>query len=81
MKSIQVPIDENLLRAIDQSVKKGFPSRSDFIRKACLFFLRHIEDLEKEKTYVEGYRRIPEKTDIAEGSARTAGFVLPPEEW
>ena len=61
MKTIQMTMDENLLKMVDQTTKKLKMTRSAFIREALLSSLRRIKTLEKEKRHREGYRKNPVK--------------------
>lgn len=81
MKTIQVPIEEELLKTIDEKANAKFKNRSDFIRKACRQFIKNLEEQEKENTYIKGYRKTPEKLKIAETSAKLASSVLKKEDW
>ena len=81
MKTVQVPIEEELLKTIDEKAHTGFKNRSDFIRKACQHLIKSLEEQEKENAYVRGYQKIPEKVKVAEVSAKLASSVLKKENW
>ncbi len=81
MKTIQVPIEEELLKTIDEKAHLRFRNRSDFIRKACQQFIKNLEEQEKENTYVKGYQKTPEKLKVAGVSAKLASSVLKKEDW
>ncbi len=81
MKTIQVPIEEKLLKTIDEKTHLRFKNRSDFIRKACQQFIKNLEEQEKENTYIKGYQKTPEKLNIAKVSAKLTSSVLKKEDW
>lgn len=81
MKTIQVPIEEKLLKTIDEKARLRFKNRSDFIRKACQQLINNLEEQEKENAYVKGYRKTPEKVHIAEASVKLASSVLKKGNW
>ncbi|MDD5454308.1 MAG: ribbon-helix-helix domain-containing protein [Candidatus Ratteibacteria bacterium] len=81
MKTIQVPIEEELLKTIDEKAQSRFKNRSDFIRKACQQLIKNLEEQEKENTYAKGYQKTPEKVKVAEVSAKLASSVLKREDW
>lgn len=81
MKVVQVPMDENLLKAVNREARASRSTRAALIRAACEDYLRKIEEQELERRYVEGYRRRPEKPDLGRAGAKLAAQVLPEEEW
>ena len=81
MKTIQVPMEEKLLKTINEKTNSGFKNRSDFIRKACQYLIKCLEEKEKENIYTKGYHKMPEKIKIAETSAKLASKVLNKENW
>jgi metal-responsive CopG/Arc/MetJ family transcriptional regulator len=81
MRTIQVPIEEELLKTIDEKAHLRFRNRSDFIRKACQQFINNLEEQEKEKIYVKGYQKTPEKVKVAEVSTKLASSILKKENW
>lgn len=63
MKTIQMTIDENLLRQVDEATKKIKTSRSEFIRRALKQLLNILDVREMEKSHREGYQKFPVKAD------------------
>ncbi len=59
MRTVQITIDEALLRRVDRATQKlGIP-RSDFVRQALELSLRNLAMDELERQHREGYRRTP----------------------
>jgi hypothetical protein len=81
MKIIQVPMDENLLHAVNRQAKAQRATRAALIRTACQEYLQKLEEDELDRRYVEGYRRKPEKPDLGKAGARLAAQVWPREDW
>ncbi len=80
-KVIQVPIDEGLLKDLNNLSKKRHKNRSELIRQACLLYLREIEYQELDRLYQQGYTRIPEEQATGEMQVAISGEVLPRESW
>jgi metal-responsive CopG/Arc/MetJ family transcriptional regulator len=80
-KVIQVPIDEELLRALDRVSRDRHASRSEVIREACRRYLRAVRQDKLDRVYEEGYRRAPESPSLGETQAALASSVLEPEDW
>lgn len=80
-KVIQVPIDERLLKDLDNLSKKQHQARSELIRQACLHYLREIEYEELDRAYQEGYMRIPEEPTIGEAQLAMLDEVIAEEAW
>ncbi len=80
-KVIQVPVDEELLKNLNKLSKKQRKARAEIIRQACLTYLEQADEEEMDRQYEEGYRRIPETTEIAESQEAMLGEVLPKESW
>jgi len=80
-RTIQVPIDEPLLEALDEASDEQGTSRSALIRAACREFLRLLHERKLDEQYVEGYRRIPDDPAVGEAQLRMLAEVLPEEEW
>lgn len=80
-KIIQVPVNEELLTALDALSKARGRPRSEIIREACRAYLRRVDEARLEEAYVQGYRRLPEETGLGEAQVALTGDVLPPEEW
>lgn len=81
MKVIQVPIDDELLRAVNRRAKTLRSTRASLIRTACQEYLRRLEEAELDRRYVEGYRRTPEQGQIGRTGATLASRVWPREKW
>ena len=80
-KVIQVPVDEELLTALDQLSRKQRKARSELIRQACQRYLRQVESEELDRLYQQGYERIPEEPGLGEAQVALAGEILPKESW
>ncbi|PIU57469.1 MAG: hypothetical protein COS88_01015 [Chloroflexi bacterium CG07_land_8_20_14_0_80_51_10] len=78
---IQVPVDEELLKALDQLSGKQRKTRSEVIRQACQRYLRQAESEELDKLYQQGYEKMPEEPELAEAQVALAGQILPKESW
>lgn len=59
MRTVQMTLDESLVRAVDQEAKKLHTTRSGFARRALQDAIKRIRDLEKDRRFREGYRRHP----------------------
>ena len=83
-KIIQVPVQEDLLRKLDElSVERG-QSRAAVIREACAKYIATAEKEELIRQYIEGYRRMPEtqdELDFAESSAKALAELLADDTW
>jgi len=80
-KVIQVPVDEELLTALDQQSKKQRKARSELIRQACQRYLGQMESEELDRLYQQGYERLPEEPELAEAQIALTGEILPKESW
>jgi metal-responsive CopG/Arc/MetJ family transcriptional regulator len=80
-KVIQVPVDEELLVALDRTSRKQNKARAELIRKACRRYLEQVESEELDRLYQQGYRRLPEESQAGEAQIAVAGEVLPRESW
>jgi metal-responsive CopG/Arc/MetJ family transcriptional regulator len=80
-KVIQVPIDEELLVALNEMSRRQQKARAELIRRACLSYLKQIERAELDRLYQEGYERMPEKPESAETQVALVGEMLPEERW
>ena len=63
MRIVQMTLDENLVKAVDQEAKKLHTTRSGFARTALQAAIKRIRDLEKDRRYREGYRKHPPAPD------------------
>ena len=61
MKTVQMTLDENLVKAVDSAAKKLKTTRSAFTREALRSALKEIRVRELESKHREGYRRNPVK--------------------
>ncbi|MEK6601531.1 MAG: ribbon-helix-helix domain-containing protein [Candidatus Binatota bacterium] len=61
MKTVQMTLDENLVKAVDSAAKKLRTTRSAFTREALRFALREVRMRELESKHRAGYRRKPVK--------------------
>lgn len=80
-KIIQVPIEDDLLKRIDESASVVAESRAAFIREACQQRLKRLQVKELDRLYMEGHRSQPEDLDWAESSAGLLSKRLPKEKW
>ena len=80
-KVIQVPVDEELLIALDQLSKKQRKARSELIRQACQCYLGQVESEELDQLYQQGYERLPEEPELGEAQIALADEILPKESW
>lgn len=77
---IQVPVEEDLLDALDKISQKQKKARADVIRQACRRYLQQAESEELDELYRRGYEKIPEE-DWGETQVALLGHVLPNECW
>lgn len=63
METIQIVLEESLLRAADRAVRKLKTNRSALFREALRAHLARIRLLEKEKRDREGYAHYPDSLD------------------
>ena len=61
MKTVQLTLDENLVKAVDSAVKKLGTTRSAFTREALRSALKVVRVKDLESRHREGYRRKPVK--------------------
>ena len=61
MKSVQMTLDEHLVKAVDSAAKKLGTTRSGFTREALRSALKEIRIKELESKHREGYQRKPVK--------------------
>ena len=80
-KVIQVPVDEELLIALDQTSRKQKKARAKLIREACECYLEQMESEELDRLYRQGYERLPEEPELGEAQIGLAGETLPEESW
>jgi metal-responsive CopG/Arc/MetJ family transcriptional regulator len=80
-KVIQVPVDEDLLKNLDNLSKKQQRARSEVIRQACTRYLQQVEDEEQDKLYQQRYIRFPEEPTAGEIQIAMSAEVLSEESW
>jgi metal-responsive CopG/Arc/MetJ family transcriptional regulator len=61
MKTVQMTLDENLVKAVDGAAKKLGTTRSAFTREALRSALREVRLRDLESKQREGYKRKPVK--------------------
>ncbi len=61
MKTVQMTLDESLVKAVDSAAKKLRTTRSAFAREALRSALREVRMRELESKHREGYGRKPVK--------------------
>lgn len=61
MKTVQMTLDENLVKAVDSAVKKLGTTRSAFTREALRSALKEVRVRDLESKHREGYKRKPVK--------------------
>jgi len=61
MKTVQMTLDEALVKAVDSAVKKLRTTRSAFTRQALRSALKEVRVRELESRHREGYKRKPIK--------------------
>lgn len=78
---IQVPLERELLEQIDAAAQAVHESRASYIRDACRARLQAQEVEARERQYIEGYRKRPEKPAWARTAAKLLAKALPAERW
>jgi hypothetical protein len=61
MKTVQMTLDEQLVRAVDSAARKLGTTRSGFTREALRSALKEVRVRELESKQREGYKRKPVK--------------------
>ncbi len=80
-KVIQVPVDEGLLKDLDDLSKKQRKARSELIRQACRIYLQQAKQEEMDRLYQQGYEKIPEEAELGEVQVAVAGEIMSKESW
>ena len=80
-KVIQVPIEDDLLEALDEASRSEKRSRADLIRLACRDYLRRRRSQTLDRLYQAGYERVPEDSAIGEAQVALLGQILGEETW
>ena len=65
METIQVVLDEELLRAADRAAKRAEINRSALVREALRRYLKELHYQELERRDREGYERLPGTRELA----------------
>lgn len=66
MKTIQMTIDEELLKEVDTAVQQLGTNRSAFLHEALRLALKRMEIAAMEKQHIAGYKRYPLQTSELE---------------
>ncbi|MGH9716800.1 MAG: ribbon-helix-helix protein, CopG family [Candidatus Acidiferrales bacterium] len=74
METIQIVLDERLLRATDQAARRTKRNRSALVRDALREHLRALQVHEKEERDREGYSRRPQTGEESRGWAAEAAW-------
>jgi metal-responsive CopG/Arc/MetJ family transcriptional regulator len=61
MRTVQMTLDEELVKAVDQAVKRLGTTRSAFTRNALQEALKKVRSAELDRKHREGYARKPVK--------------------
>ncbi|MCZ6623690.1 MAG: ribbon-helix-helix domain-containing protein [Deltaproteobacteria bacterium] len=61
MKTVQMTLDEDLVKAVDKAAKRLGTTRSGFAREALRSALRKVHIMELERKHREGYIHTPVK--------------------
>ena len=61
MKTVQMTLDESLVKAVDNAARKLGTTRSGFTREALRSALKEVRVKELESRHREGYKRKPVK--------------------
>jgi metal-responsive CopG/Arc/MetJ family transcriptional regulator len=80
-KVVQVPVNAELLVALDRTSRKQNKARAEVIREACQCYLEKVESEELHRLYQRGYERLPEESVLGEVQIAVAGEILPGESW
>jgi predicted transcriptional regulator len=59
MKTVQMTLDDDLVKAVDEVIKQQKTSRSEFTRKALRHALEQFRDEQLEKAHKAGYEKKP----------------------
>jgi metal-responsive CopG/Arc/MetJ family transcriptional regulator len=59
MKTVQMTLDDDLVKAVDEIAKQQKTSRSEFTRKALRNALKQFRDEQLEKAHRLGYEQKP----------------------
>jgi len=59
MKTIQMTLDEDLLKRIDKAIPELNTTRSDFIQESIQYYLERLKIKKLEKKHRDGYANKP----------------------
>ena len=59
MRTVQMTLDEGLLKSVDKVVKQMGTSRSAFTREALIVALKHFKNKSLEQKHLAGYKKKP----------------------
>lgn len=59
MRTVQMTLDENLVKEVDKAAKRLGTTRSAFAREALRSALKRVHIMELERKHREGYSRKP----------------------
>ena len=59
MKTVQMTLDDDLVKAVDEVVKQSKTSRSEFTRKALRNSIKQFRDEQMEDSHRAAYKRNP----------------------
>jgi metal-responsive CopG/Arc/MetJ family transcriptional regulator len=74
METIQVVLDQKLLKATDKAARRVGKNRSALVRDALRSHLRDLEIQELERRDREGYQRYPDTEDDLQGWAQVTAW-------
>jgi metal-responsive CopG/Arc/MetJ family transcriptional regulator len=78
METVQIVLDEKLLRATDQAARRTRQNRSALVRAALREHLRRLEVRALEERDCAGYSKLPQERDEAHPWEAEAAW---PAEW
>lgn len=74
MQTVQIVLDENLLRAADDAARRVKLNRSALVREALREYLDRLRVGELERRDREGFERLPDTADGFAGWERAAAW-------
>ncbi len=74
-KVIQVPVDRDLLEALDRVSREQAKSRSALIREACAKYITNLEEAQAVQQYIRSYAEMPETEEEREWGELGAQLV------
>ena len=74
---IQLPVEMDLLEALNSLSTKEGRSRAEVIREACRLYLRRVGDKRLDRIHEEGYARVPEESTLGLVQASLTGEYRP----